>query len=245
MSESGLRRVRRLLARAARLPNERDWEISAVLEPRAASRHPELVSDGGGLPFRPAALLDAPGKLDREDPAVAALIAQLSRRAATSRSSRASGTQAASAPPAEPDLGGWRLLARTDREALFAHGSPPQLLTVAVRRDNRRRTWACLGTTAARPLRATRDGIRASSWRLDPTQALDPEDTVLRVLVTERTFAGGQPATGRVLPPDLYLDAEQVLLTMFVTPQRGFQSRSPNPETPCASSSPTPSARGD
>ena len=55
---------------------------------------------------------------------------------------------------------------------------------------------------------------------------------MLRVLVTEQTFAGGQRANGRVLPPDLYVNAEELLLTMFVTPQPGFQTRSPNPETP-------------
>jgi hypothetical protein len=77
-----------------------------------------------------------------------------------------------------------------------------------------------------------RDGIRASSWRTDPTREVEPDDTVLRVLVTEQAFAGGQRADGRVLPPEIHVDAEELLLTMFVTPHPGFQSRAPNPETP-------------
>jgi hypothetical protein len=84
----------------------------------------------------------------------------------------------------------------------------------------------------AKPLRAARDGIRASSWRLDPTHELEPGETVLRVLVTEQTYAGGERAHGRVLAPDIYIDAKELVLRMFVTPKPGYNVRSPNPETP-------------
>ena len=63
---------------------------------------------------------------------------------------------------------------------------------------------------------------------------------MLRVLVTEQTFAGGKRADGRLLQPNLYVDAEQLVLTMFVTPQPGFQSRSRNPETPVRIALPDP-----
>ncbi len=63
---------------------------------------------------------------------------------------------------------------------------------------------------------------------------------MLRVLVTEQTFAGGKRADGRLLQPNLYVDAEELVLTMFVTPQPGFQSRSPNPETPVRIALPHP-----
>ena len=211
-----------------------------MLETRPAPRHPELISDGGGLPFPPAALAGAAGKLDPGDPAVGALLAEISSQTAASRGSRASRKQPAAAGAPSPALEAWRLLARTDGEALFARGRPPQMLTVAVRQDGRRRNWTCVGTSAARPLRAARDGIRASSWRMDPTHVLDPDDTTLRVLVTEQTFAGGQRAHGRVLAPDLYVDIEELVLTMFVTPAPGFQSRTPNPETPVRIALPTP-----
>ncbi len=103
---------------------------------------------------------------------------------------------------------------------------------VAVLRDARRGTWSRADQTAGRPLRVTRDGIRASSWRLDPTHGLRADDTVLRILVTEQTYAGGKRADGRVLDPDLYEDEHQLILTMFVTPLEGFVMRTPNPETP-------------
>jgi hypothetical protein len=202
-----------------------------VLEPRLVPREPELISDGAGLPFQPAALAGSPGLLDREDPAVGALIAQISRRPASKGASRARGKPDTAAPAVPLSLESWRLLARTDGEVLFARDHPPQLVTVAVRLDARRRTWKCIAVSKARALRATRDGIRASSWRLDPSHELEPNETVLRVLVTEQTFAGAQRANGRVLAPDLHVNGEELVLTMFVTPRPGFQVRAPNPET--------------
>ncbi len=129
-------------------------------------------------------------------------------------------------------LVGWRLLARTDTEALFGRGLPPELLTVVVRQDVKRGTWSCVVKSNGRPLRATRDGIRASSWHLDEVAEPKPEDTVLRICVTEQTFAGGRRADGRVLAPDLYESAHELVLTMYVKPESGFQMRRPNPETP-------------
>ena len=179
------------------------------------SSHPQLISDGGGLPFAPEALAGSPSPLDPGDPAVAALISYIGPK---------------DSPRAGLDQ--WRLLARTEDEALFARGRPPKLLTVAVKRDRRRDTWKCTATTSEKPLRAARDQVRASSWRLDPAHELDPNQTELRLLVTEQTYAGGQRAHGRVQVPDLYVDDTRLVLTIFVTPKPGFQVRSPNPETP-------------
>ncbi len=203
-----------------------------MLEPRPGPRHPELISDGGGLPFPPGALVGAPGPLDPEDLAVGALLARLAARAAPKRASRAPWKRGAAPPPAPASLNGWRLLARTDDEVLFARGRPPRLLTVAFRQDARRRSWTYAGSSSAQPLRATRDGIRASSWRLEPTHEAQPDEAVLRVLVTEQTFASGQRADGRVLAPDVYADEDELVLRMFVTPRPGYQSGSRNPETP-------------
>lgn len=211
-----------------------------LLEPRSARRRPELISDGGGLPFAPAALSGSGGQLDPTDAAVGALIAQITRRSVSKRASRELDKRGAAPAPALPSLDGWRLLARDDGEVLFGRGHPPELVTVAVRQDGRRGTWTCVGVSKARPLRATRDGIRASGWRLDPTCEADPEQTVLRVLVSEETWAGGKGADSRLLAPDLYVGAEDLVLTMFVTPRPGFQVRSPNPETPARIALPHP-----
>jgi hypothetical protein len=221
VSEPAPRRFGRPTARQHKLPSERDWERSLLLEPRPSPRHPALISDGGGLPFPPSALVGPAAPLELEDPAVAALSMYLADPTGVQR-----------VAPTAANLDGWRLLARTDDEALFARGRPPHLLTVAVRQDRRRRAWGPFGSSASQPLRATRDGIRASSWRVDPAQDARPEDTVLRVLVTEQTFASGQRADRRVLAPDIYLDANDLVLTLFVTPRPGYQTGGRNPETP-------------
>jgi hypothetical protein len=230
MSGSGDGLRARLVARARGVPTERHWERSALLEPRSAPRVPELISDAEGLAFHPGAM-DGPWEpLDPGDPAVEMLASWLEGRAGTSPLRK-------SQPPAElgsssTALEGWRLIARTGKEALFGRRMPPDLMMVAVRTDARRGTWSRANKTAGRPLRVTRDGIRASSWRLDPTYEPRAGDTVLRILVTEQTYAGGKRADGRVLDPDLYEDEQELILTMFVTPLEGFVMRTRNPETP-------------
>jgi hypothetical protein len=223
-----------------KLPSERDWERSELLEPRPGPREPELISDGGGLPFPPAALAAPPAPLDPEDPAAAALLAHLAAHTKTERGSRVPWKRSA---PAPPGLDGWRLLARTDGEVLFALGHPSRLLTVALRQDGRRGRWKYVGSNSVRPLRVIRDGIRASSWRVDPAQEPQPEETVLRVLVTEQAFANGQRANGRVLTPDIYIDDDELILRVFVTPRPGHQGGAPNPETPVRIALPHPLGR--
>jgi hypothetical protein len=217
------------------MPTERHWERSAVLEPRYVPRVPELISDAGGLAFPPSAL-DGPFKpLEPSDPAVVRLTAWLERNPASSNSGPEVGER-----PSSSTLDGWRLIARTGAEALFGRGVPPQLVMVAVQRDPRRGTWSPANKTAGRALRVTRDGVRASSWRLDPTHELRADDTVLRILVKEQTYAGGKRADGRVLDPDLYEDEHELILSMFVSPLEGFQMRRPNPETPVRIALPQP-----
>ncbi|MGO9899535.1 MAG: hypothetical protein ACLP0J_07550 [Solirubrobacteraceae bacterium] len=240
MPDPARRRFARLTARQPSLPSERDWERCALLEPRPAPADPELVSDGGGLPFPPPALSGPAGQLDRTDPAVDALIALIARQKTSKDASAWLSAQGAARAPTPASLDGWRLLARTDDDVLFARGLPPQLLTVAMRRHAKRDAWTSIATNASRPLRSTRDGIRASRWRLDPTCETNPEQSVVRVLVTEQTFAGGKRADGRLLAPDLYVGAGELVLTMYVTPREGFQTRSPNPETPARIALPVP-----
>jgi hypothetical protein len=230
MSRSGDRLRARLVARAGGAPTERHWERSVLLDPRYAPRVPELISDAGGLAFHPGDL-DGPSKpLDPRDPAVEMLAAWLEGRAGSSPLRK---TQPQFEPRSSSSaLEGWRPIARTGEEALFGRGMPPDLVMVAVRGDARRGTWSRADQTAGRPLRVTRDGIRASAWRLDPTYELRADDTVLRILVTEQTYAGGKRADGRVLDPGLYEDEHELILTMFVTPLEGFVMRTPNPETP-------------
>jgi hypothetical protein len=228
MSEPSVRRFGRLLARRSASPSERDWERSVLIQPQTAACDPNLISDGAGLPFPPSALGAQAGQLEPDDPAVGALIAQIARQKPSPGAS------------SMPNLDGWRVLARCDDEVLFGYGLPPRLVTVAMRRDVRRDRWTSVAVSTGRPLRATRDGVRASSWRLDPTREPNPEDAIVRVLVTEQTWAGGKRADTRLLAPDIHVGAEELTLTMFVTPRPGYQMRSPNPETPARVALPSP-----
>jgi hypothetical protein len=217
-----------------------------VLQPRPASRDPELVSDGSGLSFPPAALHLAGDQLDAGDPAVGVLMATIARQTKANAKSRVPWRRKDGPPkPAQdtPSLDGWRVAARTDEEVLFTRGRPPRLVTVAVRQDSKRGAWTCLAVSTGRPLRATREGIRASGWRLDPTREPDPAHSELRLLITEQTWAGGMRADSRLLAPDLHLGDEELVLRAFVTPRPGFQVRSPNPETPARVVLPGPLGR--
>jgi hypothetical protein len=205
-------RLRGLLRRSE-WPTERDWERSALLQPRSAPAEPALVSDGTGLPFPPSALDGPAGELDREDAASSALIKLLARQKT----------------PAGP--AGWRVLARTDDEVLFGHVRPSGLVTVTMRRGSRREGWLSLAVNRDAALRTTRDGVRASGWRLDRTREPGPQDTVLRVLVKEQTRAGGARADGRLQTPDLHAREGELVLTMFVTPRGGIQQYSSGVET--------------
>jgi hypothetical protein len=216
------------------------WDHAQRLTPVASTREPALISDGGGLPFAPEAAFGPVAPLDPEDPPVAALIVQIDRGRRLAQPDRPF-RRKARLPPMQPaeQLAGWRVLARSEDEILYGRGRPPHLLTVAVKRGRRDR-WAPLGASNSRPLRATRDRTRASSWRLDPTYELTPEQTELRVLLTEQTMATGSLADDRLLAPDLYLDDDQLVLRFYVRPLEGYVGRTARRETPVVVKLPEP-----
>lgn len=203
-----------------------------ILVPVSGPAEPELISDGGGLPFTPGQLFEPGPPLDPSDPAVGALIVQIDRGRQQAQPTRPFRPRARPTPmDVSEKLSGWRELARDDGEALFGRGRPPQLLTVAVRRGRRER-WEPVGASNSRPLRAVRDGVRASSWRVDPNSPPEREARELRILVTELTMASGTPAEERLLEPEMYLDAERALLRVYVRPIEGYVGRAGKRETP-------------
>jgi hypothetical protein len=226
MSETPQRRSRRLRT-WRRFPTERDWKSSLVLEPRLVPYEPELISDGSGLPFAPSTINAPAGQLDPLDPPVGAFAAQLSR-------------QEPAADGSLPRLEEWRILARAESEVLFARGLPPRMITVLMRRDGRRDNWRSVAVTRFETLRTTRDGIRASSWQLDPNQQLTREDTIIRMLVTEQTRSGGELAHKRLLAPDLHDGHDELVVAMFVTPKPGVQMPSGTVGTPVRVRLPSP-----
>jgi hypothetical protein len=224
-------------------PPPEAWAHAPTLIAQASTPEPSLISDGGGLPFPPDRPFQPFAPLDPRDPPVAALIVQIDRGRRRAQPTRLFRPQAKPAPMETTEkLTGWRELARDEDEVLYGRGRPPQLLTVAVQRG-RLGGWAPLGASNSRPLRAIREGVRASSWRLDPTFPLGPELTTLHILVTEQTMASGTPAKDRLLTPDLHLGAERVVLRVYVEPLEGYIGRTSKHETPVIVALPEPLGR--
>jgi hypothetical protein len=203
-----------------------------LLTPVLTARDPALISDGGGLPFTPDAPLADFEPLDPGEPAVQALIAQidLGRKAAAKRGLF---RRSARLPRLDDTqkLAGWRALAATEDVLLYAKGRPPQLLTVAVKRSSREKKWLAVGVSNSRPLRSSRDGVRASSWRLDPDFEVSPDQSELHLLVTEQTQATGRPAEDRMLPPDLYIGTDELVLRLYIKGIEGYVGRTRRYET--------------
>jgi hypothetical protein len=212
----------------------REWELADRIEPVAAPLAPAMISDGSGLAF-PLPALTAPfDPLDPADPAVEALVAQIVT-SRTGTSFRLPWKRGPRTPDGAslPSLDGWRVMTRTDTQVLFGRGRPPTFVTVLVQRDGKREHFSTVGVSSARPIRAAREDIRASSWRLDPDQELTAETLELRLLVTEQTRAGGKRADGRFLAPELHMSPDNVVIRVFVTPlSGGYQTPGPRPETP-------------
>jgi hypothetical protein len=224
-------------------PGPRAWERAEVLVPQLVDAVPALVSDGAGPAFPPE-LLDGPAPpVDPADPAVAPLLAQIRGERPPVRlpwRRGRGGQEPAASPEAIADLAGWRLLARTDTDALFGAGRAPQLLTVAIRFDRRSKSWGVAAVTRDRPVRAARENVRASSWRLDPDHPPGPADTEARIIVTEQRRSGGSYAHGRFLEPDLHIGAGVLELTIFVSPLPVMGVQGANPETPVRIALPEP-----
>jgi len=224
-------------------PPPEAWAHAPTLIAQPSTPEPGLISDGGGLPFSPDRPFQPFAPLDPGEPPVGALIVQIDRGRQQAQPTRLLRPKP-KPPPIETaeKLTGWRELARAEDEVLYGRGRPPQLLTVAVRRGQLSK-WAPLGASNSRPLRAIRDGVRASSWRLDPTFALSPELTALHILVTEQTMATGTPVEDRLLTPDLYLGSERVVLRVYVQPLEGYIGRTSRHETPVIVALPEPLGR--
>jgi hypothetical protein len=212
-----------------------------ALTPLITGREPSLISDGGGLPFAPAAPFAPFEPLDPSAAPVVALIRQidLGRKQANRRGFFRGYGRLADLDPAQK-LAGWRELAATEDEILYARGRPPHLLTVAVKRAGRREKWAVVGVSNSRQLRASRQGIRASSWRLDPEFETSPSQTELHLLVTEQTQATGVMADDRLLAPDLYVGTDELIVRFYIKALEGYTGRTRRYETAVTVNLPEP-----
>jgi hypothetical protein len=210
---------------------EKGWARADSISPLITERMPGEISDGAGLGFAPEVLTAPFVALDPADPAVKLLIHQIDFARTGPQFQLPFQSDGRSHEELSKNLEGWRLLAATEDRRVFGKGIPPNLVTVGVKRE-RRGKWTVQAVSPARQLRASRDGLRASSFRVDPDTPLTPEDTVLRLLVSEQTRSGGRLAYGRFLPPDLYLGPDEVMLRCFIRPLEGWQAGTRRWETP-------------
>jgi hypothetical protein len=217
---------------------EKEWAKADTVLPLPTRRLPTEISDGSGLGFSPETLTAELPPLDPEDPAVKVLIQQIDHSAFGPQVRLPWRREHRSATELAALLDGWRLLASTQERRLFAKDVPPRMLTVGVQRKGKR--WEIGGVSPARQIRASRNGLRASSFRLDPEHPPTPQDSVLRLLVTEQTRGGGRLAYGRFQAPDLYLDEQEALLRCFITPLDGWQAGTRAWETPVLVQLPEP-----
>ncbi len=225
--------------REPKATTERGWARADTVSPLLTRRLPTEISDGSGLGFAPEVLGAEFDPLDPEDPAVKILLQQIEHSAFGPQVRVPWRTERRSPAELAVVLDGWRVLASREDLRLFGKGVPPALITVGVKRERGKR-WGISGVSPARQLRASRGGIRASSFRVDPENPPRPEDTVLALLVTEQTRAGGRLAYGRFQAPDLYLDAQEALLRCYITPLQGWQGGTRPWETPVRVTLPEP-----
>lgn len=215
----------------------KEWDKAETLTPAVVDLMPELVIDGGGLPFTLESLRAPFDPLEPDAPGVEILLEQI--EAAAGKTVVRLPWKQRDPEVSRQQLEGWRILARDESEIVFGRGAPPALVTVSVQRTRGER-WSARSVNTARQLRVTRDGIRASSFRVDPDAPPAPEATLLRLLVSEQTLAGGKLAHGRFLTPELHVDAERVLLRFYITPLPGWQARTRRWETPVLVQLPEP-----
>lgn len=178
---------------------------------------PGASVDAPVAPFRLAALRN-PLPLDPTDPLAVAYRDTVLDRGET-------------APVDRPDA---RLVHRDDRYAVFARGNPPGRVDVLAPGGS---GWAVIGTIPCPdPLRIVApDGVDWVSWTLDPAAPVPgPDDTAIRVLVTQPPCGIEQRLDGRLLPPEVAVRGERVLVAIGA-------STLP-PETTCTPGTPPPVA---
>lgn len=168
------------------------------------SPSPLMLHCRGGLPF-PVSALDRPADAEKgTDDAAVSLRTWLD-----------SATNEQSAPRT-----GWRELARTGTEVLYAQGTP---LGTTVRFERTGGRWLWAGSSSdCNPHVLPPKGLSNATW--SPTKPVAPATATFTALVEEIGCAGGQPPTGRVKEPVVSYTEKTVVVTFFVVPLGGTRT---------------------
>ena len=114
---------------------------------------------------------------------------------------------------------GWRVLVRTESDALVTGGDPPSLFVRMVLEDGRWRSEQGAAGEPCVPRRAVPDGLEAVRWSLDPAHPQPgPDDTQLHVLVSGSACSGGEPLGERLVGPQVELTDDEVVVAFAATP---------------------------
>ena len=132
-----------------------------------------------------------------------------------------------------PQADEWQVLHATDQEVVlvFIDASSPTVgfQTVLLVDGEWRWSGSQLGETC--PLEARLPGgLNRVNWRVDPEFGLDPADTTIHLLATERECASGQAMGDRLRPPHVVITNGEVRITLAADPLPGDCPS--NPEQP-------------
>ncbi len=167
------------------------------------------------MPFEPAALTSPPIGPDDDDPAVVALRRDRARHPG--------------------DAGVYRLLARTDSEALFletTQGDDGRDYLGAWTVEKKDGVWTLAGGGSCR-LAAVFDGKRADPWELDPAAPTPgPDSKEIAILVHVQMCTSGKTSEGRIRPPHVTYGASTVEIAITTDPPTGDQTCPGSPPTP-------------
>lgn len=115
--------------------------------------------------------------------------------------------------PAITPRTGWRVLKRTDDLALYGAGEPPEIIYMALEREDGEWAWAGQGQCK---VRVWVEGGEAAEWEIDPDAPPMPDDRTLRVLLSELACTSGADPRPRLEEPQISYAEQSVTIALFV-----------------------------
>lgn len=120
---------------------------------------------------------------------------------------------------------GWRVLKQGHRHAMFGTGDERRISPMTLKKTQAD-GWSFDSLDYGCRPRVTKHGLRAETWRLDPsTPGPGQTSTDLTLLVSERNCNSGDPPDlDRILAPRIDYGRNAVSVTYFVEPPDGAQT---------------------
>jgi hypothetical protein len=186
----------------------------ATATPDARSIEAQLHYSCGQLAFS-AELILAPARQD--ETADNPISAELRRHLASAESDF------------QPDAG-WTFVGETGGRAQFIVRIPDETLQ-SVELERQSGAWKVVGWGGCPAHVVAGLGLGAAEWRLPDGVVPDPGLQTFDALVTELACNSGQPADGRIMPPQILTDVERVIVIFTVRPRPGGHECPSNPST--------------